>query len=503
MKLFTKLEMQTLESSAAQSITLAQMMENAGTALAEEARQRWGPIAGKKTALLCGKGNNGGDGFVCARALAESGGQCTVVLVQGAPATSLAQEAFAKLPKEVDIIDYAQSPAAARAALASACLIADCVFGFSFQGQLRGDAAALLAYANTLPAHKLSADLPSGTECDTGRASPDTFQADVTVAFTAAKPAHWCYPAKAFCGETVVRQVGVPADLLSGAETTAVLTDRQFVKTALKPAAVQANKGSQGRLLLVCGSYGMAGACVMAARAALRCGVGLLDIAAERSIYPILAGAVPEAVFTIYDAGNFQAARRQLQKALSQCTACAVGCGLGELADLLCPIVFENCPAPLLIDADALNFCARAGFPTLAHPAVLTPHPGEMARLTGKSIPEIQTSRIEAALSLAEKTGAAVLLKGAGTVIASPQGRFTLNPTGNPGMAKGGSGDALAGVAGALLAQGTPAWEAAAAGAYLHGAAGDLCRERLSARAMLPTDLPAALPEIFKNFERP
>lgn len=505
MKLFRKSEVQALEAAAeAQGLSLAQMMENAGQALAREAQTRWGPLKSRPVAVLCGKGNNGGDGFVCARQLAQWGAQCQVVLVQGRPAAALAQAVFAQLPPQVAVLDSQSAPAAARAALSAAWVIVDCVFGFSFRGQLSGDAATFLSFANAQGGHKLAADLPSGTECDSARAAQGAFRAEATVAFSVEKLAHRSYPAKEFCGEVAVRSVGIPEALAASARTQASRTTEERVRRVLPSISPQANKGTQGRLLLVCGSYGMAGACVMAARAALRCGVGLLDIAAERSIYPILAGAVPEAVFTVYDARDPASAEAKLKRALACASACAMGCGLGELAALACPVVFRACGVPLLLDADAINYAARWGFPlaSLPAPLVLTPHPGELSRLTGESVPAIQAGRVEAAQWAATASAAVVLLKGAATVIAGPDGRLALNPTGNPGMAKGGSGDVLAGIIGALLAQGVPAFDAAAAGAWLHGAAGDLCRESHSARAMLPTDLEGALTEIFKNFER-
>lgn len=496
MKLFSKSEMQTLESAAeADGISLSQMMESAGTALADLAQEAFSPLS-RPVVLLCGKGNNGGDGFVCARCLYLAGTACTVVLVQGPPATELARAAFSALPDGVPVI---AEPSQAETALSAAGLVVDCVYGFGFRGELDPAAARLLSYANGLSCPRLSADLPSGAECDTGRVSQDTFRADVTLAFTAQKIAHQSYPAKEFCGRVEVRQVGVSQALLCSAKTQACLTSALLAEKALAPPALQANKGSQGRLLLAAGSYGMAGACIMAARAALRCGVGLLDIAVEQSLYPVLAAAIPEAVFTVYTREN---AREQLIAALGRCTACVVGCGLGELAALVCPIIFGACTKPLLIDADGLNYCAQAGLPRLSSPIVLTPHPGEMARLCKSTVPEVQAQRIPIAQSLSKESGAVVLLKGAATVIAGPDSQLALNSTGNPGMAKGGSGDVLSGIIGSLLAQGVHSFQAAAVGAWLHGKAGDLCQKSLSPRAMLPTDLIEMLPEIFKKTER-
>ncbi len=496
MKLFSKSEMQALESAAeAAGVSLFQMMESAGSALADLAQEVF-PLLPQPVVLLCGKGNNGGDGFVCARRLCQDGIACMVVLVQGPPATDLARAAFSALPNKIPVLTQ---PNQAEAALSTAGLVIDCVYGFGFRGELDPAAARLLSYANGVPCPRLSADLPSGVECDTGRASPHSFRADITLAFTAQKIAHQSYPAKEFCGQVKVCQVGVPGALLCSAKTRACLTNALLAKNTLKPPGIQANKGSQGRLLLVAGSYGMAGACMMAARAALRCGVGLLDIAVEQSLYPVLAAAIPEAVFTVYTREN---AREQLIAALGRCTACVVGCGLGELAALVCPIIFGACTKPLLIDADGLNYCAQAGLPRLSSPIVLTPHPGEMARLCKSTVPEVQAQRIPIAQSLSKESGAVVLLKGAATVIAGPDSQLALNSTGNPGMAKGGSGDVLSGIIGSLLAQGVHSFQAAAVGAWLHGKAGDLCQKSLSPRAMLPTDLIEMLPEIFKKTER-
>ena len=503
MKLFCRDEMQRLEMAAvAAGVPLAQLMENAGRALAQEVLCRCRPVKGKRAVVLCGRGNNGGDGFVCARVLAQQGMECVVILAQGAPRTNLAGEAFAALPEGVRVLS-GEDREAARREMEGAGVLIDCVFGFSFRGELSGLPAQLLGFANGAPCLRVSADLPSGVECDTGRVSAGAFRADVTVTFTGKKPANVSYPAKEFCGETVVRQVGVPAALVEGAETRVFETDGRFPRQWLPQPDAQANKGDMGKLLLVCGSWGMAGACVMAAQAALRSGVGLLTIAVEERLYPILAQAVPQAVYVVLDWENRREESQQaLLDALGKCTACVMGCGLGQRAELVCPLVFSHCQRPLVADADAVNFLSRhPGYlEGLEIPLVLTPHPGEMARLCDDTIPEIQSDRLGAARQKAKETGAVVALKGAATVVAAPDGRCAVNPTGNPGMAKGGSGDVLAGMVGSLLAQGVPPFQAAALGAYLHGYAGDRCAAALSQRAMLPTDLIEMLPQVFRYF---
>jgi len=506
MKIFTKQEMQALEQAASQSgIPLSHMMEEAGRALASVVESRLAPLPHKRVVLLCGSGNNGGDGFVCARTLADKGAQCTVLLTQGEPKTDLARAAFIQMPPSVTALCTEHQPDESEAALRSASCIVDCIFGFGFHGSLTGDPAHFLALANSLPVLRIAADIPSGAECDTAKASENTFQADITVAFTAKKPAHVSYPAKSYCGGTLIAQVGIPAHMADSSPTTCFEPDPSYLRAHLAPAGPQCNKGDFGRLLLICGSYGMAGACIMAARGALRSGVGLLHIAIDSRAYPIVAGAVPEAIFTILDFST-DTWHQSLTDALTSCTACAIGSGLGPTADLLCPFVFEafsQQDKPLLIDADALNYCARNSgtLEQLHTPLVITPHPGEMARLLKSTVAQVQSGRLPLAQQVAAKTGAVTVLKGAATIIASAS-HTAVNPTGNWGMAKGGSGDVLAGMIGAFLAQGIKPLPAAVLGAYLHGRAGDLCAERFTPRAMLPTDLPEMLAEVWREIQR-
>ena len=285
-----------------------------------------------------------------------------------------------------------------------------------------------------------------------------------------------------------------------------IVADNKYIKDNLPIRAADANKGDCGRLLLIAGSYGMAGACIMAARAALRCGVGILQIAVDSKIYPIVAAAVPEAVFTVLnfdDDENISDSFAGLNTALENCTACVVGCGLGKLSGHICPHVFDNCNRPLLIDADGINYVAKNPkvLEKCAAPLILTPHPKEMSRLTGKSVEQIQGKRKENAVETAKKLNAVLLLKGEHTIISSSLGDFAINPTGNEGMAKGGSGDVLSGIIGSLCAQGVLPFEAAVSGAYIHGMAGDICAGKFSKRAMLPTDLIEELPTVFRQFE--
>ena len=283
--------------------------------------------------------------------------------------------------------------------------------------------------------------------------------------------------------------------------SSAYETDRGFVKNALPQRSITANKGDFGKLLLICGSYGMAGACILCARAALRSGIGLLYILLDKRIYTLVSAAVPEAVCFPVDMENKSELRQKIDNAMEICNACVIGCGLGTLRDTVCAYVFSSCTIPLLIDADAINYLSE-------HPSVLpkasiiTPHLGELSRLNKINISVLQKNRLETAKITAKRLSAVVLLKGAGTIIASPDGRVNINTTGNPGMAKAGSGDMLSGIIGTYLAQGMGIHTAACVGAYIHGEAGDICARRLSMQAMLPTDMIEALPYVYRRYER-
>ena len=282
------------------------------------------------------------------------------------------------------------------------------------------------------------------------------------------------------------------------------ITDCKYVKAQLPVIPEAANKFTRGRLLLITGSYGMAGAAIMAVRAALRTGAGYTDLAIPAALYPVAAAAVPESVITVYDPADAMEMRKQLLTAMEKADAVVMGCGLGKLRDLVCPPILEFCDKKLVLDADALNMMSQTGLrPWWRSKAVITPHEGEMARLletTSASIREDREGSLKKAVS---DLSMAVLLKGPGTLIASPfTDEIFRNPTGNAGMARAGSGDVLSGMIGALAAQGMDVFEAAVCGAYLHGLAGDIAAERFGIRSMLPTDLIECIPDALKNVEK-
>ncbi len=287
------------------------------------------------------------------------------------------------------------------------------------------------------------------------------------------------------------------------------LIDTGFVKSALPLRPDNAHKGTMGTLLNVCGCYGMAGAGMLAAKAALRTGAGLVKWALPQSIYPVAASQIWECVYLPMaqtEAGALSAENISLiLSAAEKSTALLMGCGLSVCADTrqIVTTLLKECSKPLVLDADALNCIADRPevLKTAATVPVITPHPAEMGRLTGKSAAQINSDRQNTALSFAAEYGAVTVLKGAKTVVASPDGRVLTNPTGNSGMATGGSGDVLAGMVASLTAQGTEAFEAAAAAVYLHGLAGDLAAERFGKASMLPTDLIEFIPQAIKSIQ--
>lgn len=508
MKILTgDLTRQAEERAVALGMEWLRLMENAGSAAATVIKKRY-PPEGLRACILCGRGGNGGDGLVIARKLREAGADVSVVLTSGTPTHPSALENFRRaLALGLPIYDYAGATAACLDVMRGASLLIDAIFGIGFHGAPSGSEAAVIGFANSLKLPRVSVDLPSGAACDTGKVEGDCVRADLTVTFSTLKPCHVTYPAADFCGRVVPVGIGMPDRAFEGLDSGMETIDRPSVEAVCAPRRSDAHKGSFGSPLLVCGSYGMAGAAGVAARAALRSGAGIVHLALPKSIYPILAQGLYEPVFLpLEEDGDgrvsfyaLTALREQLQKA----SALLIGPGLGRGGDVARVVeeLLQCADCPVVLDADGIN--ALAGRIDMIEDAktqvVLTPHPGEMARLLSCTTAEVQADRVGTATAAAKRSGAIVVLKGARTVIALPGGEIYINLTGNPGMATGGSGDALAGMLAAFLGRGIEPSLAARAAVYFHGAAGDLAAAELSETAMLPTDLIDRLPFVFSK----
>ena len=512
MKVYSSHDIKVLEECAVQSdVTMEQLMEKAGSAVAAFTAKQT-DVSGKIVTILCGKGNNGGDGFVCARRLLKMGAKVTVILACGEPVTELAKNAYKIMPAGINILSWDNTdpkfPGKLRCeeSIDRSDIIIDAIFGFGFKGKIEGNLARLINRASTAKALKIAVDLPSGAQCDSGKVEGACFTADFTVTFTGIKPANVLFPSTSYCGKNIIAPVGIDKQAVEAYPSSFSVIKEKDIAPKLPKRHPQSNKGDFGRLLMICGSYGMIGACIMAAKGALRSGVGLLNIAVTKEIYPLIAPAVPEAIFTILDFSDENTARLSSEKlydALSAATACLVGCGLGEEAAKYVPTALKFSKGPVILDADGINYIAKNldELRLAKVPVVLTPHPGEMARLLQKTAILIQDDRYNVATKFAREQGVFTVLKGAGTLIAAPEGEVLMNISGNPGMSKGGSGDVLAGMIASLCAQKLPVMDACGLGVYVHGKAGDLCAADMGQTAMLPTDLIAYIPKVFKNLE--
>lgn len=500
--------MRNIEAAAVSSgVGPEVLMENAGRKTAELAIRLIQEKRLQRVCVLCGSGNNGGDGFVIARQLADLC-SVTVILTSGEPNTALAKVNFDLLPANVHILYYGAHYYECIGIIKESHLLIDAIYGIGFRNALPPDMADLIGFCNENDhAYRISVDLPSGIECDTGAILNGCFHADYTITFTTLKPLHVLYPAADYCGKITVADVGVPEKILRHSSYTMLSTDSYVAEHPLPLRKKSAHKGENGTLLALCGSYGMAGAAMISGEAALRCGIGLLKMALPESIYPMVGEKLPEAVYIpltqtkdgIVDIDEYM----RLMKLMSEeSDAALIGCGMGLNGNTksLVALLADGATKPLVLDADGINAIA-VNINILkrsAAPMVLTPHPGEMARLLGISVASVQSDRYHIAQQFAAEYGVVLVLKGANTLIATPSGRVYVNLTGNSGMGKGGSGDMLAGMIASFLAQGMSPEQAAVTGVYYHGLIGDRCAEKYSVRAMLPGDMITELKTIFR-----
>ncbi|MCC7492323.1 MAG: NAD(P)H-hydrate dehydratase [Fimbriimonadaceae bacterium] len=498
--LLTAAQMRAWDEAAARQYGLPTLllMEHAGVAVAQAAR---GLLPdGGRVLLLCGKGNNGGDALVAARWLQRWGYRCEIL------AADLPADPTSDAGRQVDLVralglplTRLESLAGVAAALAAADLVIDGLLGTGSSGDPRGLLAELIEAVNAAGRPVLAIDLPSGLDADTAAVGQPCVQATVTVCLGALKRGLAVTPGMLQAGRLEVVDIGLPGrcpDLDAGTPQRLAAAD---IAALLPPRARDAHKGQAGRVALVGASEGLLGAGILAARAALRGGAGLVTLVLPETLAGSVAQSCPETMTWPLPllAGDFsEAAAERLGPLLARVDACGIGPGLGTAPGaqaLLAAVAAWG--RPTVYDADALNLLARHRecWPALAGAALLTPHPGEAARLLASSIAAVQADRLGAARTLAERSGAVVLLKGCGTVIAAPDGRLRVNPTGTPAMASAGLGDVLTGLATALLASGLPAFEAALAAAWLHGRAGELAADG-GDRGVLASDVSEALP---------
>lgn len=493
----TPKQMKELENIAALSgVSFSEMMDNAGKQLAELI-QSYPDRKELPVLFLAGNGNNGGDCYVAAMYLKQAGWNPMVLMPLGEPRTDIAWNA-----KIAAVAAGVQVYADAGALFEFAGTIVDGLFGTGFRDALPAEIISLLAHCKP-DQLKIACDIPSGGNGATGTVDAGTIHADVTLTFAVKKLGLVTYPLCEYCGEIKVADIGIPEEAYSRLSTSPVdeLT-LDMVRSLLPSRKADSYKNQHGHLLNITGSTRMRGACVLSAESAYRCGAGMLTVASVEAALLPLTVRLPEAMCLPMqtDADGFflnEENHASLEAALNGKDAVLIGCGMGvtENTAALTKFVFEVSDCPVIVDADGLNVLADCIECVPGGRTILTPHPAEAARLLGCTVADVQADRPGSAESLAKKTGAIVILKGAGTIISDGE-RSALCQLGNAGMARAGSGDVLAGMTASLAAQGLSLYDAACAAVTLHAAAGDCTAEMLPQRFMLPQDMILALQDV-------
>lgn len=487
------------------------LMENAGRgATAFFLQTIYGASTGP-VGVAAGRGNNGGDGFVMARYLHQKGIPATVFLFSPKDRIQGDAEANLKLldAMGVPVVEIADEAAfeAQKSLMARQPIWIDAILGTGLSSDVRGYFKAVIDFINDLNRPVFSVDIPSGLNADTGKVCGVCIRADATATFGFAKVGHVTYPGRSLTGKLKVIEIGIPPHVAETIGCRQHLITADTLKDVFPPRRPTAHKGHAGHVLILAGSPGKSGAASMAANAAMRAGAGLVTLGIPRSLHAVLETVITEPMtvgLPETDQGALDASAHERICALIEGKRClAVGPGIGTAAPTgrLLKRLIEESPVPMVIDADGLNLIAAdtAVLSRCNAPIVLTPHPGEMARLCGLSTAQIQEDRIGHARDFARRHGVHLVLKGAATVVARPDGTVFVNATGNPGMAAGGMGDVLTGLIAGLIAQGLEISLAARAGVYLHGRAADRLEHQMAPVGYLATEVMAALPAAIKE----
>lgn len=455
------------------------LMDIAGTKAADVILKHY-DVKNERVLVLCGNGNNGGDGFVIANKLMQNGADVSVFLPLGTPKTESALHYFSLIPQNIICNNLS----------GEFDFIIDAIFGIGLCRSLDEDLISLINKINNMSGVKIAVDIPSGINCDNGEVLGNAFKSDLTITFIAPKPCFYLPTCADYYKTLEIVDIGV----------TPLESDVKLLSAPTLPERPKiSHKGTFGTALLICGSYGMAGAAILATRAALKSGVGIAKCLIPKSIYKILTVAVPEAICLpkMSTLKGGLSAFVNIKSALQKTSAVLFGCGLSNTVHtkMLLKKLIKSNSCPLIIDADGIN--ALAGCIDLLKkanaPIILTPHPAEMARLIKSDVKTIEANRITIARNFAKQYNCILVLKGANTLITDPSGKVYFNTLGNSGMATGGSGDVLSGIIVSLLAQGLPPIEAANAAVYLHSLAADKAAKITGEAGLLPSDIIEAL----------
>ncbi|OGO59624.1 MAG: hypothetical protein A2029_11080 [Chloroflexi bacterium RBG_19FT_COMBO_47_9] len=520
-KIVSVTEMQAIEREAnVRGLSYAQMMENAGSGLAKEIDTAYSQIADQSVLALVGSGNNGGDALVALAGLAELGWDICAYLIrpraEDDPLVERVRNKKGLVYAADDDGDFLQL----LNLLETHKVLIDGVLGTGIRLPLHNDVAACLMfvhrYARDHPMllHIVSVDCPSGVDCDLGLVAEEAIPAELTVTMAAVKRGLLRFPAADLIGKLRVVSIGDLSELNTWQKNKCWLLDENWVQQQLPPRPRSAHKGTFGTALIVAGSVSYTGAALLAGEAAYRVGAGLVQMAVPASLHQVLAGQIPEVIWLLLPHENgFIAAEAAdvVLDSLLKANAVLVGPGFGLqsttqefIRQLLSNLGNASTMPPLVIDADGLKLLTgiRDWYKVLPGPTILTPHPGEMAILSSQQIDQIQTDRIGTAQKYAALWNHVIVLKGAFTVIASPDGRTAIVPVSTPALARAGTGDVLAGIIVSLLAQGIMPYEAAAVGAWIHANAGLKAEAKLGAASVLAGDLLPTIAEVLIELNR-
>ena len=516
MKIVTGKEMAGIDKTTIEELGMPGpvLMENAARAACRAFVNYVGKEKKPGVVVLCGSGNNGGDGFCIARILSGWGFPVKVIFVGRIqslkPDARLNFQLLEKYKVEVLSISNEQEVEDVKEMIGKADWIVDAIFGTGLSRQILGKTAKVLKISSQLSKKVMAVDIPSGINADNGEILGDVLKADLTVTFGLPKWGHFLFPGAGYIGKLEVADIGFPQYLVENDSLTGNITSADFVKSCLPTRKPDAHKGSCGRLAVIAGCKHFMGAAILSSKAALKSGTGYLTLFPPNYMEPYIKLAVPDIVtrgLTDMDGGfiTTQASDIVLES-LGAFDALAIGPGMGmkpTTGDFILDILEDN-HLPVVIDADGLNHLAL--FDRLDRnpdaPWILTPHPGEAARLLKTDTGSILANPLESARSLAEKFNAVVVLKGANSLIVNPEGEVYVNPTGNPGMATLGMGDVLTGIISSLLARGVSPFKSAIAGVYIHGLAGDLVLEVLGEDGLTSSDVIEAIPKALLMIRR-